>query len=173
MDSNNREAPKITRKMDSFITRVGHVVAWLNVALVAVIIIQVTLRYVFEMGLVSLEEMQWHLYAVLIMLGLSYDVVHDGHIRLDLLHRKFSKRTKERVEFFGLLFLVVPMVVVIFIHGMDYVSTSIRVGESSDSPLGLPYRWIIKSFIPISMALLGLATVSRMIRAAKMAFGKS
>ncbi|KIX12758.1 TRAP transporter small permease subunit [Dethiosulfatarculus sandiegensis] len=173
MDSNNTKAPEITRKMDNFITRVGHITAWLNVVLIAVIIVQVVLRYAFEMGMVSLEEMQWHLYAVLIMLGLSYDVVHDGHIRLDLLHRKFSKRTKERVEFFGLLFLVAPMVVVIFIHGLDYVGTSIRVGESSDSPLGLPYRWIIKSFIPISMALLGVATVSRMIRAAKTAFCKS
>jgi TRAP-type mannitol/chloroaromatic compound transport system permease small subunit len=65
------------------------------------------------------------------------------------------------------------MVVVLFVHGLDFVATSIRINEASDSPLGLPYRWIIKSFVPISMFLLGLAAISRVIRGLSNIFRKS
>ena len=158
--------PKLNEIADGLITRLGRITAWLNVLLALVIILQVTLRYAFGMGLVSLEEIQWHLYAVLIMMGLSYDVVLDAHVRLDLFHRNFSQSTKEIVELLGMLFLALPFTIILFIHGIDFVATSIRVNEASTSPLGLPFRWIVKSIIPISMFLLGLAQISRVVRAA-------
>ncbi|MBD3667476.1 MAG: TRAP transporter small permease subunit, partial [Kangiella sp.] len=87
------------------------------------------------------------------------------HIRLDLLHRNFSPRKKEWVELLGHIFLVWPLIFVLFTHGLDFVETSYRVSERSDSPLGLPYRWAIKSVLPISMFLLAVASFSRVLRA--------
>ncbi len=165
--------PAVCVSLDRFVLRIGQTIAWLNVATVLVIVIQVILRYVFGKGMVSLEELQWHLYAVCVMFGISYGIVTDSHIRLDLAHRKFSPRGKEWVEFLGILFLLLPLVVVLFIHGLDFVQSSYHLNESSDSPLGLPYRWIIKSVIPVSMALVGVAAVSRMIRAAALLFKKA
>lgn len=173
MSQSEPKKPAVCRWIDGLVESIGKVTAWLNVALVLVILVQVIMRYGFGKGMVPLEEMQWHLYAVLIMIGLSYDVAVDGHIRLDVLHRKFSPKTKEWVDVLGSLFLLLPMVVVLFIHGLDFVATSIRINESSDSPLGLPYRWIIKSFVPISMFLLGLAACSRVIRGLSNIFRRS
>ena len=54
----------ITKKIDGFVTSVGEVFNWIWVVLVAVIILNVILRYVFKSGMIELEELQWHLYAV-------------------------------------------------------------------------------------------------------------
>jgi TRAP-type mannitol/chloroaromatic compound transport system permease small subunit len=158
---------------DKLIKTVGHTAAWLNVVLILVIITQVILRYVFHRGFVALEELQWHLYAIMIMFGLSYGIVSNSHIRLDLFHRNFSPRKKEIVELLGLLLLLMPLVVILFLHSLDFVATSYRIGERSDSPLGLPYRWIIKSIIPISMSLLAVAALSRIVRASLFLIRKS
>ena len=128
------------------------------------------MRYAFRVSVVALEELQWHLYGALIMLGLSYCVTVNRHIRLDLLHRDFSSRRKEIVEFLGIFFLLLPMAVIIFVHSVDFVASSYRVNETSDSPLGLPYRWLFKAVIPLTMFLLGISAISRLIRAAAFIF---
>jgi TRAP-type mannitol/chloroaromatic compound transport system permease small subunit len=131
----------------------------------AVIIISVVLRYVFGSSSVKLEEFQWHFYGVMIIMAISYAVVSDSHIRLDIYHVRFSRRTKEKIEFFGILFLLLPMIIVIFLHSLDLLADSWRVGERSESPMGLPYRWAFKAFFPCGMGLLVIAALSRLIRA--------
>jgi TRAP-type mannitol/chloroaromatic compound transport system permease small subunit len=173
MDSTKPEIPKACRALDGFVRTCGAGIAWLNVLLVAVILLQVVLRYVFGMGLVYLEELQWHLFGVLIMFGIGYGVVVDAHIRLDLVHRRFSPRTRAAVEILGILFMLFPMILVVFIHGVDFVESAFRVAERSDSPLGLPYRWLIKSVVPASMAFLAVAAVSRLIKSFHIFFRKN
>ena len=166
MISENNHIPRLPKVLDRFIMGIGETTAWLNVVLIVVIITQVVLRYVFSKGLVRLEELQWHLYAVGIMLGLSYCATRDTHIRLDLLHQRFSRRRKEVVDLLGTVFLLMPMVIIILMHSWPFVSESFRIKEGSDAVVGLPYRWVIKSFLIIGFGLLGLAAVSRLIRAA-------
>ena len=156
---------RFSKALDRFLSSVGEAAAWLNVALIVVIITQVVLRYVFSKGLVRLEELQWHLYAVGIMLGLSYCATRDTHIRLDLLHQRFSRRKKEVVDLLGTVFLLMPMVIIILMHSWPFVAESFRIKEASDSVVGLPYRWVVKSFLLIGFGLLGLAGISRLIRA--------
>ncbi len=150
--------------IDNTIRGIGYFVCFANGALLAVIIIQVVLRYVFQGGLTSLEELQWHLYAIGVMMGMSYAQVNDNHVRVDVFYSHFSDRAKRLVEIFSILFLVLPFVFVIFYHSLDFVYDAWRTGESSPSPGGLPHRWAIKSVIPISFGLLGIASVSRLIR---------
>ena len=164
MHQEKTAAPKFCVVMDETIRRIGQYFSWLNAILVIVIIVQVFLRYVMGMGLVVLEELQWHLYAVGIMLGLSYCIVQDSHIRLDLLHDNFAQRTKEWVELFGHLLLLLPIIIIILIHSWDFFIDSWMIRERSDTPIGLPARYIIKSFLLSGFGLLTLAALSRMVR---------
>lgn len=150
--------------IDRLLIRLGHAAAWLNLLLVLVILLQVVLRYVFHNGQVALEELMWHLYATAFMLGLSFALVSDQHVRVDLVHDRLSPRSRAWVEVFGIAFLLLPFAWVVFDHSLDWLAASYRVNESSENPTGLPYRWLIKSVIPLSFGLLLLAAVSRLLR---------
>ncbi len=149
---------------ENLIKHIGHIVMWGNGLLILVILLQVVLRYGFGRGMVVLEELQWHLYGLGIMIGASYAVVTDSHIRVDIIQARMSQKWKNRWELFGIIFFLLPFAFVIFDQSLDFVHESYRVNERSDAPLGLPFRWVIKGVIPISFALLILATISRAIR---------
>ncbi|MCV6590754.1 MAG: TRAP transporter small permease subunit [Marinobacterium sp.] len=150
--------------IDRFIQRIGMSVAWVYVVLVLVIMLQVILRKGFSSGLIMLEELQWHLYAVGVMFGLSYAQTTNSHIRVDLFYSHFRARTKHIVEILGILFLILPFIIIVFLHSLDFVADSWRTNEHSGAPAGLPWRWVIKSVIPVTFSLLGLAMISRLIR---------
>jgi TRAP-type mannitol/chloroaromatic compound transport system permease small subunit len=150
--------------IDRFLQGIGHVVCWTNAVLIAAIITQVVLRYGFGAGKVALEELQWHLYALAVMMGVSYTQATNSHIRVDVIASRFSRRTVRCWEVFGILVFALPFVAVVFIHSLDFLADSWRLGERSDAPLGLPWRWAIKSVIPISFGLLGLALIGRLVR---------
>ncbi len=150
--------------IDRFIQRIGMSVAWVYVLLVLVIMLQVILRKGFSSGLIMLEELQWHLYATGVMFGLSYAQTTNSHVRVDLFYSRLRARTKHLVEIIGILFLVLPFVGVVFLHSLDFVADAWRINEHSAAPSGLPWRWLIKSVIPVSFGLLGLAVISRLIR---------
>ena len=111
--------PWICKRLDRFIALLGEYAAWLNVILVLLIAVQVVMRYVFHISFIALEEAQWHLYGTAALFGISYCVVINNHIRVDILSQRFSPRTKEIVEILGILFLVMPVVTVLFVHGLS------------------------------------------------------
>lgn len=165
MTENDKLPPvPLADAIDRFIQRIGLTVGWAFVILVAVIILQVVLRKGFSSGLIIFEELQWHLYATGVMFGLSYAQTTNSHIRVDLFYTSFRAKTKRIIEIFGILTLVLPFVIIVFLHSLDFVADSWRINEHSDAPSGLPWRWLIKSVIPISFALLALAVVSRLYR---------
>lgn len=160
----SRREADIAEKIDILIEKIGQGTAWLNFILIGIILIQVILRYVFGRGMVPLEELQWHLYGVGIMIGLSYAVVKDSHIRLDLVQEKMSDINKARFEILGIIFLLLPFAAVGIIKGYELFFASFRVNESSASPTGLPFRWIIKSFVCIGFTLLAVSSVTKLIK---------
>ncbi len=149
--------------LNKIVTSVTGVTAWLNVALIFIILTQVILRYGFSAGMVELEELIWHLYAVTFMFGLSYAITTDAHIRVDLAHMHFSIKYQRIIEIFGITLLLIPFLVIIIDHSMGWVAESYRVSESSANPTGLPYRWLIKSVLPISFALMLIAALAKLI----------
>jgi len=155
---------KFSDVIDVVIRSIGHFIMWTNIILIVVIILQVVLRYGFGKGLVVLEELQWHLYALGIMFGASYAMMMDSHIRVDIIHARLSQKWRNRWDLFGIVFLLLPFAIVVFHQSLDFVYESWRVNERSDAPLGLPWRWAIKGVIPITFALLILATVARAAR---------
>ena len=164
-EANQEQVPnKFSDVIDAIIRGIGHFCMWTNIVLIVVIILQVILRYGFGHGLVLLEELQWHLYALGIMFGASYAIMMDSHIRVDIIHARLSQKWRNRWDLFGIVFLLLPFAIVIFHQSLDFVYESWRVNERSDAPLGLPWRWAIKGVIPITFALLIAATISRAVR---------
>ena len=156
--------PKICTIIDSIIFKIGTAISWLSVFLIAIIVLQVFLRYAFNINLIQLEELQWHLYAAIVMFGLSYAMVNHSHVRVDILRIRFSTRLQRQIEVVGILFLMVPFMFIVIDYGLDMTMEALRINERSTSPEGLPYRWIVKSVLPLSFILLLMASISRLIR---------
>lgn len=149
---------------ESSILKVSAVCCWSSALLIAVIICNVILRYGFQNGLIIFEEIQWHLYAIGIMFGLSYAEITNSQVRVDVVASMLKTRTVLKWEIFGAIIFVFPTIFVILFNSVDYVANSYMLGESSSSPLGMPFRWVIKSAIPASFILLGMAVLARMFR---------
>lgn len=161
--SNHQIRIPIVDFLNQLVQKVAGTVAWVNVALIGIILAQVILRYGFNNGLVALEELIWHFYAVAFMFGVSYAITTDSHIRVDIAHTILSTKSKRIIEIVGVLFLLMPFAIIILDHSLSWVWESYRVLESSSNPTGLGYRWIIKSVIPLSMALILIAALARLI----------
>jgi TRAP-type mannitol/chloroaromatic compound transport system permease small subunit len=165
MNKETQETPnRLSDIIDDIILRIGHTLMWANVIVIFVIILQVVLRYGFGHGLVLLEELQWHFYAVAFMFGLSYAMMTDSHVGMDLVYERLSPKWQCRWDIFGILVLLLPFACLIFYYSLDFVHEAWRLNERSVAPQGLPWRWAIKSVLPISFALLILATISRLVR---------
>ncbi|OUD08308.1 C4-dicarboxylate ABC transporter [Marivivens niveibacter] len=149
--------------LDRVVKSIGSVVMWANIALVLAIVSQVSFRYLLNKNFPQLDEIQWHFYGLVTMIGISYAMVTDSHVRVDVLHMNLSQRNKRIIEVLGILTLVCPFIYLMIDQGYDYFYQSFRVDERSSSPLGLPYRWAFKAIIPISFVLLGLAAIARLI----------
>ncbi|MGD2097166.1 MAG: TRAP transporter small permease subunit [Desulfobacterales bacterium] len=165
MNKETRETPsRVSDAIDRLIQKIGFGLMWANCIVIVAIIIQVILRYGFGHGLVLLEELQWHFYAVAFMFGLSYAVTTDSHVGMDLVFDKLSPKWQCRWDIFGILVLLLPFAALICYQSLDFVYESWRLNERSVAPQGLPWRWAIKSVVPLSFAMLVLSAVSRLIR---------
>ena len=159
-----------SRLVDPLLVKIGDAVSWLWLALLAVIVCNVVLRYAFAEGRIEFEEIQWHLYSAGFMFGLSYALQADAHIRVDVLHERFRPATQAWIDLYGLILFVLPFVALMLIYGARFVADSFATGEVSSSPGGLPYRWAIKSVLVIGFALLGIAALSRLTKLWKYLF---
>ena len=155
---------KLATILESVVKFVSAICCWSSALLIAAIILNVILRYGFNSGSIMFEEIQWHLYAIGIMFGLSYAEITNSHVSVDLLAANFKPNTARFWEIFGALFFVFPFIFVILFNSWDYIETAYRLNETSVSPLGLPMRWLIKSAIPASFILLAMAVSVRLIR---------
>ncbi len=149
---------------DRLIDRTGPLFSWTLVLLLVGILIQVTLRYVFSHDLVAMSELQWHFYAVAVMISLSYAQVHGAHVRVDLFYRHFPQGLQRGIEAMAVGLLLIPLIAFIFWHGCQFTAESFRVGETSASPGGLPWRWAIKAFIPIGAGLFLVSSFALLLR---------
>ena len=149
---------------DRVIDRIGDALSWIWLGLIGVIVSAVVLRFVFGVGLIQLEELQWHLYAVGFLAGIVGCVVRDRHVRVDVLREQMSPRTRQWVDFYGVLLFQLPLVILVLWSALPFVAESFASGEESASAGGLPYRWLLKAVLPLAFAGLGIATITRLRR---------
>jgi TRAP-type mannitol/chloroaromatic compound transport system permease small subunit len=161
---------RLSRLVDPVLTGLGAAVSWVWLVLMAIIVLNVILRYAFGEGRVEFEEIQWHIYAVGFLLGLSYAYQADAHIRVDVLHGWLGARRCAWIELYGILFLLLPFIALVLIFSVPFVASSFALGEVSQAPGGLPWRWLIKAVLPLGFALLAIAVLSRLSRIAAYLF---
>ena len=149
--------------LTSIVTTITTKTAWINLLVMFTILVQVTLRYGFHAGEAWVDEFIWHLYAFF-MFGLSYAITTDSHIRVDIVHMKFTKKKQRIIEVLGIVFLIMPFTIIIFEHSVGWVHHSFMANEFSENTTGLPYRWVVKSLLPISLVLIFIASLSELIK---------
>lgn len=156
--------------IEAFVRFIGNIFIWIWVPLILLIVTNVVLRYAFGHNNIAMEEMQWHLYGVGFMIALSYAVLNDSHVRVDVWAEHMRPRTRAWIELFGLVVLLLPFALLMVDYALPVVERSYRLGEVSSAPGGLPMRWIFKSFLIIGFGLIFLAGLARLIRVCSMLF---
>lgn len=162
---------KVSDALNRFVSAVGKLASWLAIPLMLVIIFDVVSRRFFVLGSTKLQELEWHLHAVLFLMCFAFAYVRDSHVRIELLRDRFSGRLKAWIEIFGMLFFLTPYCVVILYFGYDFVVRSYLSHEVSSALTGLTHRWIIKAFVPLGFGLLALAALSSVLRNLVYLFG--
>ena len=135
---------------------IGRGTAWLTLAMVLITFAVVILRYIYAVGWVWMQESYVWLHGIMFMMAAGYTLLHDGHVRVDIIYRTASNRYKAVIDILGSLLLLLPLVVVVFVVSLDYVTASwIKLEESREAG-GLPGLFLLKSVIPAFCVLLGL-----------------
>ncbi len=147
--------------LDRSIERLGRATAWLTLVLVVMVAGDVLFRYLWHLGSVAEQEMQWHLLAVISMISASYTFQQNEHVRVDIFYQHYGPRTKQILEIVISLLIVVPSMLFLTWMCLDFVYQSWSLGEGSSDPGGLPARYVIKAFVPLGFALVALQGLVR------------
>jgi len=150
--------------LKKIISKTGKISSWFSLALVLLISTDVLLRYVFNFSTAALYEMEWHLFAIIFLLASPYTLQKNKHVRVDVFYNNFSKRKKNIVDLIGNIIFLIPFSFIIFYTSLPFVEDSFSILESSPDPGGLPYRFIIKSIIPIAFFLLMIQGILNAIK---------
>lgn len=153
---------KISNFLNQINERIGQATAWLTGMLMLLVCYNVAARYLFNNSQAWRTELEWHLFALIFLLGAGYALKHDKHVRVDLFYAKFSEKKKALVNFLGTLIFLIPWCVLIIYASYKYAHSSWLMNETSPDN-GLPARYIIKFAITIGMSLLLLQAISLLI----------
>lgn len=147
-----------------FTERSGGVVSWLALLLVVVVVYDVFTRYVLSASSVAVQELEWHIFALLFLLAASYTLKHNRHVRVDVFYVRLTRKQQAMVDIMGGIFFLLPFTLVIIFTSWSYVSNSFFILESSPDPGGLPYRFVLKAAIPLGFMLFLVQGVAEIFR---------
>ncbi|MDA3919447.1 MAG: TRAP transporter small permease subunit [Salinisphaera sp.] len=143
----------------------GRACAWLTLLLVLLVAGDVLARYIWHVGSIAEQQLEWHLLAVIAMLSAPFTLQQDENVRVDIFYQGFSERTRRRIDILVFFLLVIPTSVFIAYVSMRFVTMAYQMGEGSATPGGLPDLFILKAFIPLGFALIALEGTALGIRA--------
>lgn len=155
---------KLERGFDKFADYIGTLTAYAMVLMILNVFYDVIMRYFFRSGSIGMQEMEWHLFSFIILLGVAYTLKEDGHVRVDIIYDNLSYRKKAMINMVGCVIFILPIALLVGISSIDNAVEAFHSMEQSGDPGGLPYRWIVKSLIPLSFLLLIITTVGFFIR---------
>lgn len=158
---------KIADVIDKVNEHVGAFTGWLTTVLVLVVCYDVFTRYLLQKSSIGVQELEWHIFAVIFLLGAAFTLRHDRHVRVDVLYVNFSPKTKAWINFLGSLLFLIPFAILVLLTAKNFVSNSFAVRETSPDPGGLPARYILKACIPAGFLLLLLQGVSLAVHSLK------
>jgi TRAP-type mannitol/chloroaromatic compound transport system permease small subunit len=132
----------------------GKILAFILVLMALNVFFDVIMRYFFHNSSVGMQEMEWHLFSVVILFGVSVSLLDEAHVRVDFLYDRYSARKKATINIIGTIFFLLPLALLILFGSFNFVNDAYQINEISEDPGGLPFRWIIKGMIPLSFLFL-------------------
>ena len=154
---------RLADQVDVGVRRIGRVFSWLVFAIILLMAVNVILRYSLSLGSVWAQELEWHLLVPLILLVMSWGVQSGDIARIDVYYADFSPAKKLMVDLLASGLTAMVCLLVIW-FSLGYVEQSFSIMEQSPDPGGIPYRWVIKAFIPLGFFILLLQSAASFVR---------
>ena len=148
---------------------VGRATAWLTLCMVVVTFVVVVMRYVFDAGLIWVQESVVWMHAAVFMLGAAYTLRDEEHVRVDVFYRSMSPRRRAWVDLVGVVIFLLPLCSFLAWNSFDFVTQSWSIREASRESGGLPYPFVpmLKSVLllmPLAVAMQGVSLFLRSLR---------
>ncbi|MBU1669323.1 TRAP transporter large permease subunit [bacterium] len=151
--------------IDTLTKKTGFLTAILALVLALLIGYDAMMRYLFSAGSIALQEIEWHIFDIVFLFGLSYALKHDKHVRVDIFFSRYSIQTKAMVQIFSMLFLLIPFSLFFLQGAFDMTLQSYLQNEVSSDPGGLTHRYLIKGVLFLAFFLLVLQALSEIVKA--------
>lgn len=160
---------KLLDGVERFNAALGRMSAWLVVGLVGLTLYDVTMRYLFRSGSIAAQELEWHLFGLIILLGAAWTLQRDEHVRVDVFYAssRLSDRHRALIDIAGNLLFLLPFAILIIWSSVPFVMDAFARGEISPDPGGLAHRWLLKAAIPLGFAMLAAQALVNTIRSAR------
>ena len=162
---------RLSRAIDWLNERVGRLVYWLILAAVLVSAGNAMVRYLFDMSSNAWLELQWYLFSAVFLLAAGYTLLHNEHVRIDVVTGRLSPQARAWVDLLGSLFFLLPMAIVIMVLAWPVFVESWTRNEISSDAGGL-LRWPVKLLIPAGFLLLVLQGLSEIIKRVAFLLGR-
>jgi len=147
--------------MEQLLNRIGDLLGRLAsiifILLAINVVYDVVMRYVLNDVSIGFQELEWHLFSAVFLLGVPYAIRSAGHVRVDIFYERLSIKMQSIIDLIGTLVFLLPFCLLVAWFGIDFAKESYVLGETSADPGGLPYRWIIKAMIPLSFLLMSIS----------------
>ncbi len=161
----------LARAIDRLNNLVGRAVYWLVLAAVLVSSANASVRYAFDRSSNAWLELQWYLYSAVFLLAAGYTLLHNEHVRIDVIFSRLPARVRAWIDVLGGLFFLLPMALTIMVLSWPlFVESWVRDEYSSDA--GGLVRWPVKLLIPVGFFLLSLQGLSEIIKRAAFLLGR-
>ncbi|CCH49125.1 TRAP transporter small permease subunit [Pseudodesulfovibrio piezophilus] len=154
----------IVRYIDRLNTWVGTLAGYISLLMVLVVTTDVIMRYAFNITFIAVQELEWHLFGVLFLIGAGYTLMVDGHVRVDVFYQRLSRKGRAWINLLGVLLFLLPGCYLVIKTSWQFFEMSLHVNEGSPNPGGLPARYVLKFFIPFGFVLVMLQGVSMGIK---------
>ncbi len=159
-------------KAERIFDRYSDITGWIAAALMLLMLVNVfydaIMRYFFRTGSIAMQEMEWHIFAAVFLLGISYALKEEGHVRVDVLYDGFSPKLKAIINIVGTFIFMIPLSLLIINGSIWFVHEAYTMGEISGDPGGLTHRYLIKAIIPVAFVSLIISAVGFVIRNIRM-----
>jgi TRAP-type mannitol/chloroaromatic compound transport system permease small subunit len=152
--------------IDAINEGIGRVVSWLALGMVLVQVIVVGMRYVFGVSVLAMQESIWYMHSIVFLVASGYTLLHDGHVRIDIIYGAASARGKAMIDFFGVLFILLPICIMIWWVSWPYVAASWMVREGSVEVSGIQGVYLLKTCMLIFAGTLFLQGISQAVKSA-------
>ena len=154
---------KLSRAIDAVNDRFGVIANWLVLFACLISAGNAVSRYLFSESSNAWLEVQWYMFAGMVMLGGPYTLRVNEHVRVDLLYSAVSERTRIWIDIVGCLLFLLPICLILVYFTWPWFVDSWRIHETSSNAGGL-IRWPVKLVLPVGFALMALQGISELIK---------